>query len=100
MKNDQSYTYRIHRYFYVETQCWRKPQNNISYIYLISTFIGSTNFLFSPIPTIRRIQPPRFSGYNLREAPTIQFSGSNQKEVTTLYVLRLQLEGSSNSPIS
>jgi hypothetical protein len=66
----------------------------------------------SPTPTRRRLQPPSFLGYSLREAPTPQFSGYNQKESTTPYVihlqpeggynhlvLRLQLEGSSNSLI-
>jgi hypothetical protein len=56
------------------------------------TFIGSTNFLFSPATTGRRLQPPIFSSYNLREYPTPQFYGSNQKEATTPYVLRLQSE--------
>jgi hypothetical protein len=46
--------------------------------------------------TGRRLQPPSFSGYKLREAPTPQFSGYNQKEATTPYVLRLQLEGGHN----
>jgi hypothetical protein len=32
-------------------------------------------------------------GYNLREAPTPQFSGYNQKETTTPYVLQIQPEG-------
>ena len=35
-------------------------------------------------------------GYNLREAPTPQFSGYNQKEATTPYVLCLQPEGGYN----
>jgi hypothetical protein len=35
-------------------------------------------------------------GYNLREAPTPQISGYNQKEATTPNVLRLQLEGGYN----
>jgi hypothetical protein len=96
MNNEKSYTYTVHQYFYVETQCGRKPHNDFSYMYLRSTFIGSTNFLCFPAATGRRLQPPRFSGYNLREAPTPQFSGYNQKEATTPYVLRLQLEGGYN----
>jgi hypothetical protein len=54
------------------------------------TFIGSTNFLCSLAAIGRRLRPPIFSGYNLREVPTPQFSGYNQKEATTPYVLRLQ----------
>jgi hypothetical protein len=34
-------------------------------------------------PTGRRLQPPSFLGYNLREYPTPQFSRYNQKEATT-----------------
>jgi hypothetical protein len=41
----------------------------------------------SPAPIGRRLQPPSFSNYDLREAPTLQFSGYNQKEDTTPYVL-------------
>jgi hypothetical protein len=67
-----------------------------SYMSLRITFIGSTNFLCFPSATGRRLQPPIFSGYNLREYPTPQFSGYNQKEATTLYVLRLQPEGDYN----
>jgi hypothetical protein len=61
----------------VETQSGRKPQNSFSYISLRITFIGSTNFLFFLATTRRRLQPPNFSGYNLKEAPTPQFSGYN-----------------------
>jgi hypothetical protein len=82
--------------FYVETQSGRKPQNDFSYMYLRITFIGSTNFLCFPATTRRRLQPPSFSGYNLRESPTPQFFGYNQKEATTPYVLQLQLEGGYN----
>jgi hypothetical protein len=60
------------------------------------TFIGSTNFLCFPTATRRRLQPPIFSGYNLKEAPTLQFYGYNQKEATTPYVLWLQPEGGYN----
>jgi hypothetical protein len=56
------------------------------------TFIGSTNFLCFPDATGSRLQPPSFSGYNLREAPTPLFFGYNQKKATTTYVLGLQLE--------
>jgi hypothetical protein len=54
------------------------------------TFIGSINFLGFPTATGRRLQTPNFSSYNLREAPTRQFFGYNQKEATKSYVLRLQ----------
>jgi hypothetical protein len=60
------------------------------------TFIGSTNFLCFPPATGRRLQPPSFSGYNLKEDPTPQFFGYNQKEATTPYVIHLQLEGGYN----
>jgi hypothetical protein len=63
------------------------------------TFIGSTKFPFFPDATGRRLQTPSFSGYNPREAPTPQFSGYNKTKATTPYVLRLQPEGSSKSPI-
>jgi hypothetical protein len=69
--------------FYVETQSRRKPQNDFSYMYLRITFIGSTNFLFFPTAIGRRLQPPSFLGYNVREAPTPQLSGYNQKEAKT-----------------
>jgi hypothetical protein len=82
--------------FYVETQSGRKPHNDFSYMSLRITFIGSTNFLCFPAATGRRLQPPSFSGYNLREDPTPQFSGYNQKEATTPYVLWLQPEGGYN----
>jgi hypothetical protein len=79
--------------FYVETQIGRKPHNDFSYMSGRIKFIGSTNFLCFIAMTGRRLQPPSFSGYNPREAPTPQFSGYNQKEATTPCVLRLQLEG-------
>jgi hypothetical protein len=66
----------------VETQSQRKPQNDFSYMYLRITFIGSTNFLCFPAATGRRLQPPSFSGYNLRESPTPKFFVYNQKEAT------------------
>jgi hypothetical protein len=83
----------------VETQSGRKPQNAFSYMSLRITFIGRTNFLCFPAATRRRLRPPSFSGYNLREALTPQFSGYNQKEAPAPYFLRIQPEGSSNSPI-
>jgi hypothetical protein len=55
----------------------RKPHDAFSYMSLRITFIGSTKFLFYPDAIGRRLQPPNFSGYNLREAPTPQFSGYN-----------------------
>ena len=54
-------------------------QNHIMF-FLMSlriTFIGSTNFLCFPAAIGRRLQPPSFSGHNLREAPTPQFSCYN-----------------------
>jgi hypothetical protein len=80
----------------VETQRRRKPQNDFSYMSLIITFIGSTNFIYFPATTGRRLQPPNFSDYNLREAPTPQFYGYNHKEAMTPYVLWLQPEGGYN----
>jgi hypothetical protein len=35
----------------------------------------------SPAATGRRLRPPIFSGYNLREATTSQFYGYDQKDV-------------------
>jgi hypothetical protein len=67
----------------METQSERKSHNVFYYMSSIITFIGSTNFLCFPSATGRRLQPPSFSGYNLRETPTTQFSGYNQKEATT-----------------
>jgi hypothetical protein len=80
----------------VETQCRRKPRNVFYYTSLRIKFIGSTNFLCSLAATGRMHEPPLFSSYNLRETPTPQFSENNQKEATTPYVLRLQLEGGYN----
>jgi hypothetical protein len=71
----------------VETQRERKPQNYFYYMYLRIMFIGSNRFLCFPAATGRRLQPPIFSGYNLREAPTPQFFGYNQKEAITPYFL-------------
>jgi hypothetical protein len=82
----------------VETQSGRKPHNDFSYMSLRITFIGSTNFLCFPATTGRRIQPPSFSGYNLREDPTPQFFGYKRKEATTPYVLRILPEGGYNHP--
>jgi hypothetical protein len=73
MNNEQSYTYTIHWYFYVETQCGRKPHNTFYYMSLIIAFIGSTNFLCFLVATGRRLQPPIF--------------------------FRIKPEGNSNSPI-
>jgi hypothetical protein len=52
--------------------------------------LEAPNFLCFPAATGRRLQPPSFLGYNLREAPTTQFYGYNHKEATTPYVLWLQ----------
>ena len=73
--------------FYVDTQIKRKPHNAFSYMSLRITFIGSTNFLCFTNETGRKLQPPSFLGYNLREAQTPQFFSYNQKEATTPYVL-------------
>jgi hypothetical protein len=80
----------------MEIQSGRKPWNDFSYMSLRITFIGSTNFLCFPAATGRRLQPPSFSGYNLRESPTPQFSSYNQKGDTTPYVLQIQPEGGYN----
>jgi hypothetical protein len=73
-------------------------ENNqfFSYMSLRITFIGRTNFLCFPAATGRRLQPPSFSSYNPREAPTPQFSGYNQKEGKTPYALWIQPEGGYN----
>jgi hypothetical protein len=65
-------------------------------MYLRITFIGSTKFLCFPATTGRRLQPPIFTGYNLREAPNPQFSSYNHKEATNPYVLRLHPKGGYN----
>jgi hypothetical protein len=77
----------------METQSERKPQNDFSYMSLRITFIGITNFLCFPAAIGRRLQPPSFSGYNLREYPTPQFSRYNHKEATTPYVIQIQPKG-------
>jgi hypothetical protein len=50
-------TYTEHNDFYVETQM---GENHIMlFLYHVKiTFIGSTNFQYSPTPTGRRHQPP------------------------------------------
>jgi hypothetical protein len=63
----------------METQSRRKPYNGFSYMSLRITFIGRTNFLCFLVATGRRLQPPSFLGYNLREAPTPQFYGYNHR---------------------
>jgi hypothetical protein len=65
-------------------------------MYLRITFIESTKFLCFPSATGRRLQPPSFSGYNLRESPTPQFSGYIQKEAKIPFVLQLQPKGGYN----
>jgi hypothetical protein len=80
----------------METQCGRKPDNVFSYMSLRSTLIGSTDFLFSPTATGRRLLSPIFPGYNLREDPTPQFFGYNHKEDTTPYFLWIQPQGGYN----
>jgi hypothetical protein len=80
--------------FYVETQIAIKPQNVFSYMSLRITFIGRTNFLFFQLQLEEGSNP--LLGYNLREAPTPQFSGYNQKEDTTPYVLQIQPKGGYN----
>jgi hypothetical protein len=39
--------------------------------------LEAPNSIFFPSTTGRRLQSPSFLGYNLREAPTPQFSGYN-----------------------
>jgi hypothetical protein len=73
MNNEQSYTYTIHQYFYVETQCRRKPHNGF-FLYVFKNYIHWKHQL--PL-----------------------FSSCNWKEALTPYIFRLQPEGSSNSPI-
>jgi hypothetical protein len=80
----------------VEIQSGRKPQNDFYYMPLRITFIGRTNFLCFPAAARKRLQPHSFSGYNLRESPTPQLYGYNQKDATTPYVLWLQPEGGYN----
>ena len=63
-----------------------------SYMYLIITFKEASTSN-SPVPTGRRLQPPNFLGYNLREAPNPKLSGYKQKEATTPNVIWLQPEG-------
>jgi hypothetical protein len=58
--------------------------------------LEAPNSFFFPAATGRRLQPPSFSGYNPREAPTPQYSGYNKKEATTPYVLWIQPEGGYN----
>jgi hypothetical protein len=52
-------------------------------MYLRITFIGRKKFLCFLASTGMRLQPPSFSGYKLKEAPSPQFSGYNQKEAIT-----------------
>jgi hypothetical protein len=96
MKKEQSYTYTVHQYFYVETQSGRKPHNYFSYMSSRITFIGRNNLFCSPATTGRRFQPPIFLRYNPREDKTPQLYGYNQKEDTTPYVLRIQPKGGYN----
>jgi hypothetical protein len=65
-------------------------------MYLRITFIGRTNIFCFPATTGRRLQPPSFSSYNLKEDPNPQLSSYNQKEATTPYILWIQLEGGYN----
>jgi hypothetical protein len=71
-----------------------KTMGCFSYMSII-TFKEAPNS-HSLATTGRILQPPSFSGFNLRESPTPQFSGYNQKEATTPYVICLQPEGGYN----
>jgi hypothetical protein len=67
------------------------------FLYVLKKYIHWKQKLpFFPSSTGRRLQPPSFSCYNLREAPTPQLSSYNMKKATTPYVLWLQLEGGYN----
>jgi hypothetical protein len=45
------------------------------FLYVFKNYIHWKHQLpFSPVATGRRLRPPIFSGYNLRESPTPQFS--------------------------
>jgi hypothetical protein len=75
--------------FYVETQ---SGENHKMFFLIcleeLHSLEAPTSFVFQ-LNWKEALQPPSFSGYNLREAPTPQFYGYNQKEATTPYVLRL-----------
>ena len=66
--------------FYVETQIGRKPQNTF-FLYVLKNY----NSLEAPTSFVFQLQleggsnPLVSSCYNLREAPTPQFSNYNQK---------------------
>jgi hypothetical protein len=60
----------------------------IFYISIISFKEAPTSN--SLAPTGRKLWPPIFSCYNLREDLTPQFSGYNQKEATTPYFIWIQ----------
>jgi hypothetical protein len=73
---------------YISVFTWKPKagENHRVFFFFLSlriTFIGSTNFLCFTAATGMRLQPPSFSGYNMKEDPTPQFSGYNKKEATT-----------------
>jgi hypothetical protein len=69
----------------------REKTTKLFFLHVLNNY-----FLYFPATTGRRLQPPSFSGYSLREAPTPQFSSYNQKEATTPYYLWIQSEGGYN----
>jgi hypothetical protein len=73
-----------------------KPKARQNHIVFFLICLEELHSLEAPAATGRRLQPPSFLSYNLREASTPQFSGYNQKEATTPYVLRIQPEGGYN----
>jgi hypothetical protein len=76
---------------------WEKTTELFSYMSRI-TFKEAPNSN-SPSPTGRRLQPPSFSGSNLKEATTPWVLQLQPEGGYNHLVLRLQPEGSSNSLI-
>jgi hypothetical protein len=86
---------------YTNVFTW-KPKKEENHIMIFLICLEEFHSLEAPTSFVFQLQQEEGSnplvsqGTNMREAPTPQFSGYNQKEATTPYVLRLQLEGGYN----
>jgi hypothetical protein len=86
--NNNIHIHTIHStpVFYMETQCRRKPWNDFLICQRITFKEAPTSN--SLAPTRRRLQPPSFSGSNMREYPTPQFYAPTRRRLNPL-TLRL-----------
>ncbi len=78
MNNNKPHKYTLQRYFTWKPNAGENHQILFLYIKRIHSLEAPNSD--SLAATGRRLQPPSFSGYNLKETPTPQLFGSNQKD--------------------